>query len=661
MRYDLFADALQPYGEHDVRARLIRAEHLVFARFETSMSHRYDGLIDLVFSDGAAYAIVPWISIDGLMLLEREFSPFTWPRWMTWLDDDQCDAIEARIEPWMRARVLARLENGSGERFFTDSNEIRGRIERAKGAGWLGAVDSRTVLEAIAPHRYAWRFARNAHVLIRGRGAIAGAALLARRASLVHAVAADAREAADARAWFGLDCFSADPVPERAWDLYVGPRQGAPAAAAAVFLDGEAVGASEVRVPIAQPLPPEIMISFDVDDAPEVRAISVAAPPREARRSALVAARIMGGSSGRVALVVREDCLRAADADTDAVIRLKQLLEQEGFAASIVVPSHLQSRDHDLIHVFGHRYAHAVIDELRSASQRGIPIVVTPYADDPRDEAHAQTHSLMAGLGATFDENQRADYLNALALRRLLATDLPADEPEAPVRELFALARVCFVTCGAEETHVRQRYSFAGTVIPLPALASPLDGAADVAALVGTDDFVLAFGPVEARANQYLLARAAAAAGLPLVVCGTVVDAGYYRQMVQALGDDGMWLPPRQLTAEQQRGLLARARVAADVSWSGRGLHRLATAAAGRAALVTSSNGFGSAVWGAATVAADPASVDSIAAALRSVWDRAEALGTELAARTATVCDPFACVVSTVSGYQRALSPLVSP
>ena len=660
MRVDIVADSLRPYADPSEKARIVRVEHLAYARFETTISHRVEGILDLVFESPEGTALVPWITLDGVMLMEREISPLIWPSWMRWLDPSQCDAIESRIEPWVRSRIVARLENGSGERFFDQSDALRERVAYARVAGWVCAAPSSDVLTSVAPHRYASRFASGAKALVCGAGAANGGALLTRRASSTTVVLSGDAEAQAARRWFGLDVFTAGDVARTGFDLYVGPRDPAVDARSCIELGGE-MGAGALRVGIAQPLPLGIMVSFDLDDAPEVGAMWVTTPVTPGRTSSIVEPRSVGGSTGRVALVVREDFERAADADTDAVRVLSQGLEREGFAPRIVPPSHLEPADYDLIHVFGYRFAGAVVDRLDRAKALGIPIALTPYADDPEDRARTQSPNVLAALRSSFDETLRGDYLRALARGRLTSEETPPDDDLAAARRLFALAGVAFVTCAREEERIRSGFGFRGNVARATAYAHGLQGAADVAALVGTGDFVLVRGAVGGVGNQYLIARAAAACGLPLVVSGNVTDAGYYLQCAAALGDLGMWLPASWLSPEEEMGLVSRARVVADVGWSSQGLHRLATAGAAGCAIVASASGYAGDVWGNAVVTADPASLESMMSALRVAWDESAERGRALAGLTAAVCDPFATLVATVAGYQAVAGSPVSP
>ena len=659
MRTDITFDAFRFDSNLEKNEPIVRADYLAYARFETTLSFTNQGVLDLVFERDGKIAVVPWIVLEGVMLLEHEESPFIWPSWMSWLDWDVCEGIEARVEPWLRSIVTARLENHAGERFFGASAEVRELIDYARSAGWLGATPAREVLRSIAPYRYAFRFAESARTLVRGPGAANGGAYLARRAGPLTAVLAHDDEVRYARKWFGTNIFTAMVPAGSAFDLYVGPEADAAHSQVRVIVDASSA-TSGVRIPIAEPLPPSIVVSYDLDDAPECGAFAVSVPATLGRLSAIVEPVFKGGSGGRIAMLVREDCMRGVDADTDAVTTLSAMLRSEGFEPEIVTPSHFDGRGFDLIHVFGLRQASAILTSLERSAAEGTPIAVTPYADDQRNERLLQASNVTM-VASSSDETLRGEYLNAL-VHRVLRTDGPQEGPDTvSERRLLELARVAFVTCPREEAYLRSAYGFAGNAALVPAIASAIRGSEDVSAYVGTGDFALLRGPVHPQSNTYLIARAAAMAGLPLVVCGQVVDALSYQQMCAALGDLGVWLPAHGLSPGQQAALVSRARVVAEIGWSGRGLHYLASAAASRCSIVASANGYAADVWGDALVVADPASVPGMAAALRLAWDEAVARGERLAAKTAAHCDPFAMLVATATGYQAAASMAVSP
>ena len=159
---------------------------------------------------------------------------------------------------------------------------------------------------------------------------------------------------------------------------------------------------------------------------------------------------------------------------------------------------------------------------------------------------------------------------------------------------------------------------------------------------------------MEARCNQYALARAAAELGYPIVFVGSVQDYAYYGEVMSALGDLGIWLASDQVTPAQLAGLYGRCRVFADASWSAGGLQRLLRAGAYGAALVAPASGYARGVWPGLAQIVDPASMANVREGLRDAWQRAPELGPATAARTIEVADPFKSLVGVLACYQAA-------
>jgi hypothetical protein len=198
-----------------------------------------------------------------------------------------------------------------------------------------------------------------------------------------------------------------------------------------------------------------------------------------------------------------------------------------------------------------------------------------------------------------------------------------------------------------DEFGMREGRVVAGVLAPEPA-------AADIGALVGTDDFVFVHAPMEPRSNQFAIVRAAALLGYPLVLVGSVQDYAYYGEACAALGDLGIWLASDQVSPEELAGLYGRCRVFADVSWSSGGLHRLLRAGAAGAALVAPASGYARGVWPGLAQIVDSASPDNVREGLRDAWRRSLELGPATAARTIEVADPFKSLVSVLGAYQAA-------
>jgi hypothetical protein len=227
---------------------------------------------------------------------------------------------------------------------------------------------------------------------------------------------------------------------------------------------------------------------------------------------------------------------------------------------------------------------------------------------------------------------------------------------------LFARARAA-IACGEdEERRLRGEFGFTGLTRIVPAvLGDEIEASTSIGELVGAEDFALLHAPIDPRCNQYHMARACAVLGYPLVLVGPVGNVEYYGEVLAALGHGGVLLPPATLCAADLAALYRRARVFADLSWSGNGLHRFARAAASGTALVGSSSGYARTIWPGLVQIVDPGSLDSISVGLRAAWERAPDLGPRTAARTAESCHPFDTLVATLAAYQAAATKQAVP
>jgi len=635
--------------------RIVSAENLVAGRLETGYSVRIDdyALLDLTFASDGEVAWIPFVVVQGVMLFMRQASPLVWPRWLPNLSAGVLQAIEDLVEPWLRSLAVGRFVGGEIVRYFGHDAPARARFERARAAGFLGAAPIDDVLDGIAPYVYALRFSHEARVAVGDPRGANGAAMLARVAR-VDADLGDASMMEDATAWFGLDVFRR--LGSGPYDVAVGERQRIPEASTIVAVDGVREG--ERAVPVARPVPVSIMVSFDLDDGAKTREFSVRAPVVKVRADTLPAMRVVGGSSGRIGIVLRDDYAGTPDADSDAATALAQRLNEQGFAATLVGASHVRAPDFDLLHVFGTECAKALRASFERCDPGRVPIVLSAYLDDPKDEAAWGSAVHREAISNSIDEVVRAQYARAVGNRQLVAPHAPAIgasiSGEAEVHALIAAARAAIVASPDEERRLRER-GFAGTTRIAPALLeNHAEPSPAIAELAGGREFVLVHAPMDPRCNQYLVAQACAALGYPLVLLGTVTNTEYYTEVLARLGDGGCWLPAKTLSPADLSGLYRRARVFADVSWNARGLYRLARAAAGGSALVASAAGYARGVWPGLAQIADPASGESVAGGIKAAWERAGELGPATAQRTAEQYAPFPMLVATLAAYQHA-------
>jgi hypothetical protein len=661
-RHGRFAQ-LAPAIDAAVFHRVVRPEFLAAARLDTGYSARIDnyGCLDLTFAREGEIVVVPYVIVQGLMLFAREASPFVWPLWLPPLRSSTIRAIEEAVEPWMRSLAVARFVNGEVVKKFGTDADAHALFDRAREYGFAGAAPTERVVELCAPYVYAMRFAREKRIGIFDRDGAGGVALLSRVATVAADLGDDER-AAVARRWYGVDAFAASRSVSE-FDVAIGRRDRLPEAPVRVILDDARDRERTIRA--AQAIPLSVMVSFDIADGAQVRRFASSAPAIPLRRSQAEPAKIIGGSSGRIGLVVRDDYASIDDADGDAAVAFAAHLNAQGFSARVVGASHVRPSEFDLLHVYGYRCAHALSGAFARAGKTSIPIVLAPYLDDPKREAEWGGAVAREALANAADEALRDLYVTAIANRRLNAPNSPqlgaSVSSDPVVRSLFQSTRAIVAAAEDEEARIREEFGFGGVVRAVPAvLGDEIEPSDEIGSLVGLDDFVLVHAPLDARCNQYHVARACASLGYPLMLLGSVVNTEYYGDVLAALGPSGMWLPSAELTAAEVAGLYRRARVFADVSWTSAGLYRLARAGAAGAALVATASGSARAVWPGLAQTVDPGSASAIADGLRSAWERAGELGPATARHTASRYRPFDMLVATLNAYQHASQP-VSP
>lgn len=636
--------------------RIVRAERLAAARLDPGYSVRIDnyGCLDLVFADGDDVQVVPYLILQGMMLFLREASPFVWPAWLPPLRADVLREIEAAVEPWLRSLAIARFVNGETVKFFdAASADVRELFARARAAGFLGAATTEAVLVSVSPYVFAQRFARDRRVAVVDSRGAGGAAILARVAS-VDVDLGDAALARDAARWFGLDVFERG-VREQAYDVAIGDRAGLPEAGVRIVLD-EAVGA-ERTIRTAHPIPLTVMTSFDIADGAEVRRFAVTAPDLPLRAYDATPTRVVGGSAGRIGLVVRDDYLGVRDADGDAALALAEHLNAQGFSAKVVGASHVRAADFDLLHIFGYRCAPALAAALARGGGAHPPLVVQPYLDDPKCEAEWGATVTGESLANAADEGLRDYYAGGTATRLLSAgsVEIGTSAAKEPiVANLLAAARAGIFSSEGEERRAREM-GFTGGARIVPALLAD-EPSADpaVGSLAGLDDFVLVHGPIDPRCNQHAILRACSRLGYRAVLLGSVVNTEYYGDVTASLDNGSVYISEGDVSAAEVAALYRSARVFADASWTAAGLYRIMRAAAAGAALVVPSSGYARGVWPGHAQAVDPGSVPSIEQGLRTAWERADELGAALSSRTLQRYAPFEMLVLSLNAYQSA-------
>jgi len=653
MRYHDLHPMLALWRDPVLLRDAVAAETLVAARFEPTMRQgNGTGILDLTFSRAGRVAVVPFVQIDQAMLAEPENPPLIWPEAArAALDDAVVEAIEAVLLPWLHARFLGRSLNDEMARTFGVDDAL---FETARACGFLGAAPYERVLVAAAPYAYAARFAAGRSVYASDEPAGAsGIALLARRAGPIRASLGSAAADAVAQRWFGRPAFGEGAFEER-YDVVVAPA-GAPVprSTTRIVLGGD--GAAKIVV--ARPIPSEVMVSFDVEDSEPAGSFAVEAPVAELRRPIGGAQPApIGGSGGRLLFALRDDWSRAPDADVDEALALAERLRGEGFDVEVRASGSVRDlARYDLVHVFR---LTSVADHdalLGRAREAGLPIVATPHLDDVTVEG-IWGAGMSAGLHRVAADGLVDEHRSLFERRILRAEGLePAgSEPFPGYRDMLArdLARCdALVVSGIAEERLARSLGYGGYVGPVGPAVDAFAPVAETGHLTG-DGFIFAHAPVGMRSNHLTLARAAMAAGLPLVIAGPVIEADYLA-LLRERTDERVALiaapTPGELAA-----LYRRARVYADVAWVDPGSARSARAALCGASLVLGRSCPAVEQWGCAW-AADRVVMASVAVALTGAW---AAFGSPEAAvtarRVASACEPAMVLSGVAAAYAHA-------
>lgn len=645
-QHNRFSYLWPSYNKEFVRT-LLRPQCLVAARFEPVYSQRYEGYVDLSFERDGSWLIVPMVRVEAISIITPENPPLTWPFSYAEFSGTNTEAVEDLVTSWLRSITAARFVNDEKIRFFRTEERLRSAFENARSAKWIGAAPYADVLKTVAPAAYGLRFARNRRVSVKGENAANCAAVLSTVAARIDVDLSS--DASGVERWFGGLSFGAiDSSVD--YDVYVGPRASGDRATFRVYTDGPSEPGERI-IELAEPIPTDVMLSFDTEDAPAALSFSipeVTVPSRPSRLSAPVHG---GGSAGCVRLVVRDDAMRFRDADVDAAETLARRLRAEGFDARVSLASLVDVAQTDIIHVFDLRHGASLVELLRDAEASHIPVVVTPYADNRNNEAISGASGSLLIPRNTNDLVAFEDHTWAFSKRKISNLGQGAWYDEASA-VLLARASIAVVSSNAEAEYLKS-LGFRGATIPVPAVVPLVAPSEAIGTLVGADEFVLIHAPIEPRMNQVFGAIAAQREGLPLVLLGPVADIEFYRYVNEVAGP-GVILLRDDLTDGEIAGIYGRARVVADLSWSARGLHRLARGAAAGAVPVAPANGYAHEVWGELVRTVDAADVDGIAAGMRRGWEQQPHAATALVAKTAERCDPFAGLVAVVSAYQRA-------
>jgi hypothetical protein len=639
--------ALQLWREPGAIRQACRADALVAARLEPVVRHGNDeAMVDLTFALTEGFLIVPAILVPTRFVGLRESDPLIWPAAVAEaLGDQAADAIRDRLLPWLVAMTAGHPLQGERTTVFSQAHEAAWNDARRRA--FLGAAPLEAAWSTLAPYVYARRFARGRSVTLASATAAAGYAALGGVAKRIHVLDLEPATTAAAVSWFGVP-FAADDDPstelivadaaQRARfaargvrRLWLGGGEGRAVTAPAVVPCDAAFAFTRSRGVV------ETLLTVEPDEEPRVAAVVHA--PR-------------AGSSGRIVLGLRADATAVPDGDSDEARALAAWLRGDGFDV-VVATSATAVAGADLVHVIGLHAPKEARAMLAAAKAAHIPTIVTPQLQDIANEGYWGSEVSAACFALRPDEAGVTMLLELLSQRRLAnatanAKSGPPEDYTHAVRDALAMADGVVVAAPGEQRVLRDRYGYQGPV-ELVAPLLPSDAPAAVRWLAGDEPYGLLLAPLEPRSNALAALRAADRAGIPLVVAGPAIDPAYVALLHEFAYDRGTIV--EDPTTETEAGLVAGARVYLDCSWMSRGLSRLVAAAVAGAAVVASSRGWGAELL-SPTDAADPADLNSIAAALRNAWTR-DPQGNQLAGRAKVLAEPRAAVDRLLTLYAR--------
>jgi hypothetical protein len=638
---------LQPWRDPVLLREVVSPGTLTVARIEPIARAREPAIIlDLHFASGERHATVPFVLVDVAMLLVREADPLVFPHAVAVaLGDEVCAGLIEALVGELEARAFR------NDRWREEVVERRADplFARARSRGWYAAAPLATAIPRIAPAVYARRLAAGHNIVAFGEDAFENAAFVRDVARRWQALGTDA----DAAAYFGITS-GADDV----FDVAIGA--GEPPAAAAGATIVHTGGGGDVIVPVVAPLPANVLVSFDSGEGPVARTFGVSARREPAQRAAPppAVAPPIGGSGGRVALVLRPDAASVPDADLDEARALAGGLAAEGFTVTLATRlADVEAFAPDLVHLLGVRDGTHAAAVARWAAQAGVPLAVHAYHEDPAAGGYWGAMVTRYCFAYSADDRNVTDYLALLAKRLVEVDGVGARQRYAPpaaalgeAETVLREAAVVFVQ-SERERQILATIRPAGETLVVPAVPAGYPDPEPVGALVGSDPFVLVHAPLESAGNQLLVARAATQVGVPIVLAGPVADPAYAELVREFAADDVRLVG--EPTLGQAAALYRGAAIVADVGWMGRGHARIIEAGRCGGAIVLAESR-----WAELPVPdrwrVDPADVESVARGIGEAWDavgrRDPVLGEVAEAAAASV---LRAVRSIVAGYAK--------
>jgi hypothetical protein len=654
MRYHRDWSIAQIWSKNRDAGKIMLPENLVMARISPVVRRDIPGaMLELRFESGKQCLSVPFIYIDELALFTKLRDVCIWPEAITRIVSDRnLAAVESAVYPWVEHILAARGADGEQYHLFTEGESATRFIE-ARKAGLFGAASFATTTQALSLAQYASRFVSGAHLAASERYLNAGVLCSRWALSAQYPDLSDEKRKI-AEEWFGFSLPQTDSGV-RAVTLVLGEEIVASCTTSEdVRVIDTSTGSIGMIVNYVPPLAVDDLVRFG-----EVSTDNSSLHIRSSERPYAITAPeppiSVGGSEGRILILVRRDILESPGADNDEAEALASCLSAEGFHVEIA--SEYDASRHmgvGLIHAIGLLDPEPVDKALGAAKKLGVPVVVTPHFEDSAIGGRWGARASRSLLASLEDESEIENALNKLATRHVdidgaTATSRLDDGLDALRREVLRRADVVTVCSDGEREAVQRFSGRRRRTLEVPLLAYRRAQLEPISHLVPDAPYVLLHAGVEARHNLGLVMRALRGLELPVVMIAAPVDRRLTR-MLQAMSTASCAILP-SVTQGECEAIYARAAVYVDAAWYGDGLFRIGQAAArGLEIVVADSRYLPEALANKAT-RVDAASVVAIQTGITDAWQRSQETSHGAKRKVADASyDP----ASTLSAYGKA-------
>ena len=326
----------------------------------------------------------------------------------------------------------------------------------------------------------------------------------------------------------------------------------------------------------------------------------------------------------RVLLVGHPDSPINPGPETSALLAQRDSLRAAGMQADVSVDWRPDGRAYDVAHVHGIQAPDVTAQQIHALQADGVPVVLSPHHWDQSESLWAEM-AIGKMLSESSEDTDTRAYLRRIGESSLLVEGRTRYNlnPASLVylhdqRDVTNLARHLAPDSFAELALLNRQLAAAhvpATVVRagVPAQAQP--AAPDAfTERYGMRDFVIVLGSVEPRNNQLLLLYALRNTDLPVVIVGPVPYPEYLRKCEQAAAPTTLFL--ERLPAGMLHSALAAARVFALPGWWQSAPSAALLAALSGCSIVLGDRGGEKEYLGADAYYCDPASVQSIGAAV---------------------------------------------